>query len=825
MANRSPGICRKLTPVNSPFPQPNGESNDSEASDKKSPRTEAVGGGLDGPRSQSPVETDEIRISAPARVAAGLRSVFKAAEFTLKEPGLVRGIAALSRLNQFDGVDCPGCAWPDPDQERSRNEYCENGVKAIAEEATSKRVARDFFSKWSVAELSRQSDYWLGHQGRLTHPVVLRAGHSHYEEISWPDAFALIARELNGLSSPDQAIFYTSGRTSNEAAFLYQLFVRQFGTNNLPDCSNMCHESSGTALKETIGVGKGTVRLEDFDLADTILIIGQNPGTNHPRMLTTLQSAARRGGTIVSVNPLAEVGLTRFKHPQEVLHIFGPGTKIAKYFVQVRLSGDLAFFKGLCKEILEEEAGRPGQVVHRTFIEERTLGFEEFRRAIASASWEEIVEQSGVSRAQIREIAAVVMRSKAMIACWAMGLTQQRHAVATIQEIVNLMLLGGHMGRPGAGVCPVRGHSNVQGDRTMGIWEKMPNSFLDKLRDTFGFDPPRKHGWDVVESIKAMHRGKAKVFFAMGGNFLSATPDTEFTAQALSRCDLTVHVSTKLNRSHVITGKQALILPCLSRTDRDVQAAGPQLVSVENSMGIVHTSRGSLEPPSQHLMSEPAIVAHLAVATLGKRTKVDWLHLVENYDCIRELIAQVVPGCGDLNNRVRARGGFYLPNAARDDEYKTPTGKAHFTVSRIEPIHLEPGQFLMTTLRSHDQYNTTIYGLDDRYRGIFHGRRVVLMNPADMKEQGWKLGDRLDITSHFRNGGGEELRTAARFLAVPYEIPRRCVATYFPEANLLVPIGSVALKSNTPTSKAVVVTFAPSISLDDASEPGVKTTA
>ena len=759
-------------------------------------------------REQPPIETDEIRIGRPATVAAGLTSVLKAAEFTLKGPGLVRGISALTHLNQFDGTDCPGCAWPDPDQDRSLNEYCENGVKAIAEEATAQRCTPDFFRSWNVSELSQQSDYWLGHQGRLTNPMVLRSGSDHYEPISWESAFSMVAAELNGLSSPDQAIFYTSGRTSNEAAFLYQLFVRQFGTNNLPDCSNMCHESSGLALKEVIGVGKGTVRLEDFDLADTILIIGQNPGTNHPRMLASLQRAARRGATIVSVNPLAEVGLTRFKHPQDVLHLFGPGTKIAKHFVQVKLSGDLAFFKGLCKEILEEEDKRPGQIVSRQFIEQKTSGYDAFCTAIASASWDDIIDQSGVSRLQIREIAEVVMRSKAMIACWAMGLTQQRRAVATIQEIVNLLLLGGHMGRPGAGVCPVRGHSNVQGDRTMGIWERMSDGFLDKLRDHFGFEPPRKHGWDVVDSIKAMHRGDAKVFFAMGGNFLSATPDTKFTAEALSRCDLTVHISTKLNRAHLITGKQALIFPCLGRTDRDVQAMGPQFVSVENSMGIVHTSRGTLAPPSDQLLSEPAIVAHLAVATLGKRTKLDWLHLVEDYDRIRDLIARVVPGCDDLNHRVRQKGGFYLPNAAREGEYKTKTGKANFVVSAVEPLLLNKGEFLMTTLRTHDQYNTTIYGLDDRYRGIFHGRRVVLINPVDMKEQGWKAGDLLDITSHFRNGGSDEVRTAPCFVVVPYEIPRRCVATYFPEANVLVPIGSVALRSNTPTSKAVVVSFA-----------------
>ncbi len=767
------------------------------------------------PHPEPPIETDFIHVGSPAHVAGGLKAIFETAAFTFKEPGIVRGVNALAHLNQFDGIDCPGCAWPDPDHDRSLNEYCENGAKAISEEATAKRCTPEFFRQWSLADLSRQSDYWLGHQGRLTHPMVLRVGSTHYEPISWEDAFALMAHELNALTSPDEAIFYTSGRTSNEAAFLYQLFVRQFGTNNLPDCSNMCHESSGVALKEVIGVGKGTVKLEDFEVADTILIVGQNPGTNHPRMLTALLHAARRGATIVSVNPLSEAGVTRFKHPQEVLHLLGSGTKIAKHFVQVRLSGDLAFFKGLCKEILEEEAKRPGQVINRAFIEHKTSGFEEFRAAIAALSWDEIVEQSGIARSLIREIAEVAMRSKAMIACWAMGLTQQRQAVATIQEIVNLLLLGGHMGRPGAGACPVRGHSNVQGDRTMGIWEKMPDSFLDKLRDVFDFEPPRKHGWDVVESIKAMHRGEGKVFFAMGGNFLSATPDTEFTAEALSRCNLTVHVSTKLNRAHVITGKQALIFPCLGRTDRDLQAGGQQFVTVENSMGIVHSSRGNLEPPSGRLLSEPAIVARLAVAVLGSRTRVDWMHLVEDYDRVRDLIARVIPGCDDLNRRVRHKGGFYLPNAARDDAYETATGKANFAVSKVEPIPLETGQFLLTTLRSHDQYNTTIYGLDDRYRGIFHGRRVIFIHPEDLKELGCKAGDRLDITSHYLNHGNEEKRMAPRFLAVPYEIPRRCVATYFPEANVLVPIESVALKSNTPTSKAIVVSLALSRFHDD----------
>ncbi|MGC1620271.1 MAG: FdhF/YdeP family oxidoreductase [Candidatus Acidiferrum sp.] len=768
--------------------------------------------------SQTPVETDAISVGAPSKVAGGLTAVVKALEFALGGPGISRGLPALRRLNQFEGVDCPGCAWPDPDEHRSANEYCENGAKAIAEEATSKRVTPDFFKEWSVSQLSAQADYWLGQQGRLTHPMILQPGSDNYEPIAWRDAFAVIAQHLNALECPDQAIFYTSGRTSNEAAFLYQLFVREFGTNNLPDCSNLCHESSGAALKAAIGVGKGTVTLKDFELADTIFIIGQNPGTNHPRMLTTLQRAARRGCTIVSVNPLSEVGVTRFKHPQEILHVLGRGTKIAKHFVQVRLSGDLAFFKGVCKALLEEESRQPGSALNQAFLAGKTHGFEAFKQSVQAASWDEITDQSGLSLNQIREIAQIVARSKSIISCWAMGLTQQRDAVATIQEVVNMHLLGGHLGRPGAGLCPVRGHSNVQGDRTMGIFEKMPDSFLDRLRDTFCFEPPRKHGWDVVESIRAMHRGDAKSFFAMGGNFLSSSPDTGFTAQALSNCDLTAHVATKLNRSHLVTGKQALLLPCLARTDRDIQASGEQFVTVENSMGILHTSQGRLDPPSDHLLSEPMIVAQLAAATLGSRTKTNWLQLAADYNLIRDAIAKVVPGCEDMNRRVRKKGGFYLPNAAREGRFETPNSGANFTISAIQPLHLAPGQFLLTTLRSHDQFNTTIYGLDDRYRGIYHGRRVVFMNPADIAENGWNQGDRLDITSHFAGPVGEECRIAPRFLLAPYDIPRRCVAAYFPEANVLVPIGSVAKISNTPVSKAVIVTFSLSNSLDGLNE-------
>jgi molybdopterin-dependent oxidoreductase alpha subunit len=756
-----------------------------------------------------PDRPDKARIGKRKRVAAGVTAIEKSMEYALGEAGVVRGVQTLSLLNQFDGFDCPGCAWPDPDEHRSHNEYCENGAKAIAEEATSKRVTDAFFAEHSVAQLLAQSDYWLGHQGRLTQPMLLEAGASHYAPVEWDDAFALIASELHASASPNRAVFYTSGRTSNEAAFLYQLFAREFGTNNLPDCSNMCHESSGVALTEQIGIGKGTVTLEDFDKADAILVIGQNPSTNHPRMLTALERAARNGATIVSVNPLAETGLVRFKHPQEFWNWVGPGTPLAKHFVRVRLSGDLAFFKGVCKEMLEEDARRPGAIAH-AFIERKTSGFKDFAVSIAAASWDEIVEQSGISREQIREIARLVLGSKAVIACWAMGLTQQRQAVATINEVVNMLLLGGHIGRAGAGACPVRGHSNVQGDRTMGIFEKPPAQLLDALDAEFGIRTPREYGYDVVDAIRAMDRGDVDVFFAMGGNFLSATPDTARTARALGRCKLTVHVSTKLNRAHLVTGTRALVLPCLGRTDRDEQRAGAQFVSVENSMGVVHSSRGRLDPPSEHLLSEPAIVARLAYAALGARTHTPWLEMIDDYDRIRDRIARVIPGCENYNERVRRRGGFYLPNAARNNEYHTATKRANFVVSPIEPLRVAPGRFVMTTIRSHDQYNTTIYGLDDRYRGIYGGRRVVFINADEMNERGWTAGQELDVTSYFDAGDGEETRRAERFKAVPYDIPRRCVAAYFPEANVLVPIGSVALASNTPTSKAIVVSLDPS---------------
>ena len=755
------------------------------------------------PSAQPPEETAPVQIKPLAKSAGGVPAIVSAVKTAWSEMGPVRGLRTLLNLNQPTGFDCPGCAWPEPDHERSHAEFCENGAKHVADEATTKRVTPAFFKQWSVADLSLKSDYWLGKQGRIAHPMLLHAGATHYESVDWDEAFELIGRELNTLSSPDEAIFYTSGRTSNEAAFLYQLFVRQFGTNNLPDCSNMCHESSGWALTETLGAGKGTVRLEDFDLAQAIFVIGQNPGTNHPRMLSALERAKKNGCRLVHINPLPEVGMSVFKHPQDVLGWLGSGTELADLFLQVRINGDVALLKGIMKEVLEAESRRPGTVLDHDFIENHTNGFAEFVSALREVRWDDIIEESGVPKKAIEDAARIFIESERTIFCWAMGLTQHKNAVANIQEIVNLMLLRGQIGKAGAGVCPVRGHSNVQGDRTMGITERPSPLFLDKLGAEFNFEPPRGHGLDTVHAIQAMHEGKSKVFFALGGNFLSATPDTEYTAAALRRCRLTVHVSTKLNRAHLITGKQALILPCLGRTEIDLQATGAQFVTTENSMAVVQASRGSLQAASPQLLSEPAIVARLARAALEDRTTVDWEGLIDDYDRIRDRIARVIPGFDDYNQRVRQPGGFYLPSYPRERIFKTRSGRAEFTVHELPGHTLESGQFLMMTIRSHDQFNTSIYGLDDRYRGIHNGRRVVLLNQEDMAGSGLKDGDSVDLVSHFE---GEE-RLARHFTVVPYSIPHRCAATYFPEANVLVPLRSTADKSNTPASKSVVISI------------------
>ena len=757
----------------------------------------------DKPSPMPPDAPGPLNLKAPPARAGGPPAVLSALKHIREELGTLRGLKLLLDVNQQSGFDCPGCAWPDPEDRSALGEYCENGAKAVAEEATLKRITPAFFREHSLTALAAQSDYWLGKQGRLTHPMVLRKGASHYEPIDWDEAFTMVAAQLNALESPDEAIFYTSGRTSNEAAFLYQLFVRQFGTNNLPDCSNLCHESSGVALTEVIGVGKGTVTLEDFYEAEAIIVIGQNPGTNHPRMLSALQRAKRNGCRIIHINPIPEAGLKRFSHPQEIAGWLGTGTPLADLFLQVRVNGDVAVLKGLMKALLDLEERYPGKILAAQFIEQNAEGFDAFEHDLRNESWETIIDDCGVSRDVIQQAAEILAASDRTIICWAMGLTQHKNAVANIQSCVNLLLMRGSIGKPGAGACPVRGHSNVQGDRTVGITPRPKPAFLDALAEQFDFTPPRISGLDTVDAIKAMHAGQAHVFFALGGNFLSATPDTEYTARALQNCRLTVQVSTKLNRSHLITGQEALILPCLGRTERDVQDRVEQFVTVENSMGIVHRSQGTLEPASDQLMSEPAIVARLADTTLGNRSSLDWLAMSQDYDAIRNAIAMTMPGFEDYNQRVRQPNGFYLPNGAREGVFNTDTGRAKFTVHPIPAHNLAEGEFMMMTIRSHDQYNTTIYGLDDRYRGVYGDRRVVLMNAEDVKDAGFQEKDVVDLSSHFDG----ETRTARNFYVVPFQIPRRCVATYFPEANVLVPIGSTADRSNTPASKSVIVTI------------------
>lgn len=753
------------------------------------------------PNPENPLDFTGLKLGDPKEVAAGMPAVFSALKHVYGAMPLNRGTKALFKLNQKGGIDCPGCAWPDPDDERSKvAEYCENGAKAIAEEATSKRLDAVFFQAHSVSELSQLTDYEIGKKGRIAQPMYLPQGADHYQEISWEDAFQLTAKHLNALSSPNEAVFYTSGRTSNEAAFLYQLFVREYGTNNLPDCSNMCHESSGAALSETLGIGKGSVKLEDFYQTDVILILGQNPGTNHPRMLTALQKAKENGATIISVNPIVETGLLNFSNPQNVKGALGIKAKLTDIYLQVKLNGDMALLQALTKLMLEAEEKNPGSVFDGVFLANKTHGLKAYLKHLKSLSLNELIEGCGIAEEPLREVANILIKKHKIIACWAMGLTQHKNAVNTIKEVVNLLLLKGSVGKPGAGTCPVRGHSNVQGDRTMGIYEKPSNAFLDNLEKIFEFKAPRDHGYDVVDCIKAMHEGKAKVFFAMGGNFLSATPDTLYTAEAMEKCDLTVHVSTKLNRSHLIHGKEALILPCLGRTDKDLTGGSEQFVSVENSMGVVHQSKGSLKPVSQNLLSEPAIVCQLAKATLPNSV-VNWDQYLSHYDHIRNVIEACIPGFNQYNERVRVGKGFYLPNCARDNDYQTQTGKANFTVSRFEPLKHAKDELIMMTIRSHDQFNTTIYGLDDRYRGIYNERRVILMNEKDITRFGYQHKDVVDLYNY---SDGVE-RIARRFIIIQYSIPEGCCATYFPEANVLVPIKSTADKSNTPTSKSVIV--------------------
>lgn len=760
------------------------------------------------PSAENPEELLDLRVTEPKDWAAGVPAVYEALKDIFGEAGLARGLGASLKMNQKGGFDCSSCAWPDPDDDRSPiAEYCENGAKALAEEATTKKLTPEFFEKNSVIDLAKLNDYEIGKKGRIAQPVYLPEGATHYQPISWEDAFKKIADKLNSLTSPNEAAFYTSGRTSNEASFMYQLFVREFGTNNMPDCSNMCHESSGTALSEVIGIGKGTVTLNDFYDTDVIIIMGQNPGTNHPRMLTALEKAKKNGSKIIAINPLHEAGLTAFKDPQTVKGFLGIGIKLADLYLQVKINGDMALFKAIEKLLLDAEKQAPGKVFDQEFIKNNTVGYNELIEHLEKQDVAKLAAECGIPVEQIREAAEMMTNKHRIIVCWAMGITQHVNGVDTIKEITNLALLKGSIGRPGAGLCPVRGHSNVQGNRTMLIWEKLKDEPRKKLTEVFGFEPPKEKGFDTVESIKAMHEGKLKLFFAMGGNFLSATPDTNYTADGLRKMDMTVHVSTKLNRSHLVHGKEALILPCYARSDKDIIDGIEQIVSCENSMGVIQSSKGVLKPVSDQLLSETQIICRLAKTTLGNKTKIDWNKYASNYDDVRDLIAKVIPGCEAYNIRVRQPGGFYLPNSPRERKFKTEKygDKAAFSVVELSKHELAKDEYLMMSIRSHDQFNTTIYGLEDRYRGVHNERRVIFMNPKDIEEAGFKAGDKVDL---YNNHDGRE-RVAKLFVIVPYNIPEKNTATYYPETNVLVPINYVAEGSNTPVSKAVVIKIRP----------------
>ena len=762
--------------------------------------------------------------NGPAGGWGALKAVTKS---WLGSENAVKNIRTMLKTNQNGGFDCPGCAWGE-DPHGGKVTFCENGAKAVNWEATNRLVDPDFFASHSVSSLSTQTDYWLEYQGRLTHPMRYNAQTDHYDPVSWDDAFALIAQHLNALESPDQAEFYTSGRASNEAAFLYQLFVRAFGTNNFPDCSNMCHEASGIGMKDTVGVGKGTVVFEDLKQADAIFVIGQNPGTNHPRMLEPLREAVKRGAQVICFNPLKERGLERFQNPQHPVEMLSNGSEPTNtaYF-RPALGGDMAVLRGMAKFLLqwerEAQANGTKPVFDHEFIREHTTGLDDYLAQVDATSWTHITEQSGLSLAEIELAASMYRRAERVVMCWAMGLTQHRHSVPTIKEVVNLQLLRGNVGKPGAGLSPVRGHSNVQGDRTMGIDEKPPQALLDNIERRFKFQVPREHGHNTVQAIKAMEEQRAKVFIGLGGNFAQATPDTPRTHAAMRNCDLTVHIATKLNRSHLVTGRDALILPCLGRTEIDMQASGPQGVTVEDTFSMVHISYGQLKPRAQTLRSEPAIIAGIAKATLGHHP-IDWDWVIADYGRIRDLIEETIPGFSDFNQKLTQPGGFHLGNAAAERRWNTETGLAQFSSSElperlVNQAVLDQGHtpdLILQTMRSHDQYNTTLYGLNDRYRGVFGMREVVFINEADIRKLGFEPGDKVDMVSLWEDG---KERRVAGFTLVAYDIPQGQAAAYYPETNPLVPLDSYGDKTYTPTSKFIA------IKLEKSSKPEPLTTA
>lgn len=752
-------------------------------------------------KAKTPETFSNLKVKTPPKNSAGIEGLTSVIGQVSKYMSFSDALKVSRKMNQKGGFDCPGCAWPDPDDERSvLGEYCENGMKAMAEEVQNKTIGAEFFSQYSVDELASWTDFEIGKSGRLAEPMYLPEGATHYQPISWDEAFAKVAEHLNGLESPDEAVFYTSGRTTNEAAFLYQLFVREFGTANLPDCSNMCHEASGKALSETLGIGKGSVTLDDLYKAELVMVVGQNPGTNHPRMLSALEKCKKNGGKIISINPLAEAGLVRFTNPQNPLKLLTGGTKLTDIHVPVTINGDVAFFKAILLKLLEAEE-QTGNVFDKAFIDEFTYGYDSFIDDLKQYSFENCLQKSGVSKEVFDAVFNLILNHNKIIVCWAMGLTQHENAVDNIRELVNLLLLKGSIGKEGAGTCPVRGHSNVQGDRTVGIWEAAPQKFLDKIEAKYGFKPTTKHGYSVIDAIKAMYEKKAKVFFGLGGNFISAVPDTLYSAEALANCNLTVHVSTKLNRSHLVTGKEALIFPCLGRAEKDYQKSGLQVQSVENSMGIVSSTKGILEPCSNALLSEVAVVCGVAHATLKEKSKINWLKYQDDYNLVRQDIEEVVDGFNDYNNRLKQPSGFYLPNGARVRQFHTKTGKANFSINKLPSWKLKEEELVMMTIRSHDQFNTTIYGLNDRYRGVFNERRIIFMNREDMNARSLQEQQVVNIQSNF-NG---VLREASNFKVIGYDIPKGCCATYFPEANILVPLDSFAHTAKTPASKSIVV--------------------
>ncbi|KAA2223138.1 FdhF/YdeP family oxidoreductase [Chryseobacterium sediminis] len=754
------------------------------------------------PSAEPPYKLLDLKLKPPKNWAAGFPAVIHSLDQLVLNASVLRGGRALFSMNQFDGFDCPSCAWPDPDDERSKlGEYCENGAKALAEEATSKTIGADFFRENSVYDLAKLTDFEISQLGRIAEPMYLPKGGTHYQSISWDDAFAKISEKLNALDSPNEAIFYTSGRTSNEATWVYQLFAREFGTNNFPDCSNMCHETSGYALSRSIGIGKGTVKLEDFYDTDLIMIIGQNPGTNSPRMLSALTKGKKNGAKIMAINPLPEAGLKGFKNPQEVRALLNKPYELSDLYLPVRINGDMALLKALQILVLEEEAKNPGKVLDQDFIMNKTAGFNELAEELKRYDLNFLSEECGISIENLREAAQMIASKKRIIICWGMGITQQHNGVEMIYNIVNLLLMKGSIGIQGGGACPVRGHSNVQGNRTLLINHHPTTAQLDRLEEYYGFKVPREGGYDVVNALKAMHQEKVKFMFCMGGNFLSAAPDTTFTAEAMRKLEMSVIVSVKLNRNHLIHGKEALILPVISRSEKDMINGELQHVSTENSMGVVEWSRGILDPISKHLINETHVAARMAKAVLGERSVVDWDKFINSYDAVRNDIEQCIPGFENYNKRVVQKGGFYLPNGPRDGIFNSEfyPGKATFNITAVPDNSLADDEYLMGTTRTHDQFNTVVYGLNDRYRGIFNERRIVMMNEKDIEKAGLKEGDHVDL---FNYDDGIE-RIAPLFIVVKYPIPQKSTMTYFPETNVLVSINNVVNGANMPASKYV----------------------